>query len=129
MRTIKSILRDARDLDPHAPVLACVGGYASDFMAGELGEGPCFLLRDLEKILMNAEPRTIEDAFEHIAEKRLTTIWIDSLLDSSRKLLITDSEGFELYESNYEFPGEVSLSSMLRDGIDYIIDMEEEVAF
>ena len=57
------------------------------------------------------------------------TIWIDSLFDNARKLLITDSEGFELYESNYEFPGEVSLSSMLRDGIDYIIDMEEEVAF
>ena len=78
-------------------------------------------------MLPTTRPR--KDPDEHIAEKRLTTIWIDSLLDNARKLLITDSEGFELYESNYEFPGEVSLSSMLRDGIDYIIDMEEEVAF
>jgi hypothetical protein len=127
MKTIKSMLKDAKDLDPNTPVLALsCGGYASDYMAGEIGEGPCLLLQDLEKVLIAAEPRSDEDVFNYIAEKRLSITWIDSIFDSARKLLITSSEGFDLYESSYEFPVDVSLSSMLRDGINYIIDMGDE---
>ena len=128
MKTINSIIKDAKDLDSFTPILALsCAGFASDFMAGEIGDGPCFLLRDLEDALMAAEPRSIEDVFEYVADKRLTIIWIDSLFDTARKLLITDSEGFDLYESNYEFPSDVPVSSMLRDGINYIIDMEDEL--
>ena len=121
------MLRDAKDLDPHTPVLALnCGGYASVYMAGEIGEGPCLLLQDLEKVLTAAEPRSDEDVFNYIAEKRLTIMWVDSLFDCSRKLIITSSEGFDLYESEYELPVDVSLSTMLRDGINYVIDMGDE---
>ena len=130
MKDLVKLLKNAKDLDPYVPVLALnANGYATDYMAGEIGEGACFLLRDLENVLSNAVPRTEEELFEFIADSKLTILWIDSLLDNSRKLVISSMDGFELYESDYERPFDASLSNMLRDGINFILDMEEEDVF
>jgi hypothetical protein len=63
--------------------------------------------------------------FEYIADEKLNILWIDSLVDTARKLAILSENGIELYASSYEFPVDVSLSCMLRDGINYILDMED----
>jgi len=123
---MKYTIKNAKDLDPYTPIMALSnGGCANHYLAGEIGEGPCVLLRDIENVLQNAEPRTDEEVFEYIADEKLNLMWIDSLVDTARKLVILSENGIELYASSYEFPVDVSLSCMLRDGINYILDMED----
>ena len=119
-------IKNAKDLDPHTPVMALNDHQTPClYLAGEIGEGPCVLLRDIENVLQNAEPRTDEEVIEYIADEKLNLMWIDSLVDTARKLVILSENGIELYASSYEFPVDVSLSCMLRDGINYILDMED----
>lgn len=123
---MNKLVKKAEDLDPYTPIVALsVGGYADHYQAGEIGEGPCILLQDIEEALRAAEPRTDQDVFEYIASNKLSIIWIDALLDSSRKLCIHSMSGVELYVSDYEFATDVPLPCMLRDGINFIMDMEE----
>lgn len=123
---MNKLVKKAEDLDPYTPIVAlCVGGFADHYQAGEIGEGPCILLQDIEDALRAAEPSTYQDVFEYIASNKLSIIWIDALLTSARKLCIHSMGGVELYESDYEYATDVSLSCMLRDGVNFIMDMEE----
>jgi len=127
MKTIKSIIKDARNLDPYTPVLALnTSGLAGQYQAGELGAGACFLLKDLEEALDETVVRSDQEMFDYMAENKICALWVDSLTDGKRKLILYPKDSLtELYKSEYEHPADVSNATMLRDAINYIIDMEE----
>jgi hypothetical protein len=128
MKTIKSIIKDARNLDPYTPVLALsTSGLAREYQAGELGAGSCFQLKDLEEVLNETVVRPDQEIFDYMADNKICALWVDSLTDGKRRLIVyPNSDSLtELYKSEYEHPADVSNATMLRDAINYIIDMEE----
>jgi len=118
-------IKNAKDLDPHTPVMALNDHQTPClYLAGEIGEGPCVLMRDIKRALENAVPRSMTEVFDYIANQKLRIQWIDSLINDARKLVITSREGNQLYASDWDPPFVVSSSYMLRDGINFIMDME-----
>lgn len=71
--------------------------------------------------------RSDQEIFDYMAENKICALWVDSLTDGKRRLIVyPNSESLtELYKSEYEHPADVSNATMLRDAINYIIDMEE----
>ena len=82
---------------------------------------------------MNTElpPRSADSIVEFIAEHKLRFVWVKAMLPESKEktlgedtLLILSSEDIELYSGRY-FAEEFDRSTILREGVEFIMDQEE----
>ena len=82
---------------------------------------------------MNTEllPRSADSILDFIAEHKLRFVWVKAMLPESYEstlgedtLLILSSEDVELYSGRY-FSYEFDRSTVLREGVEFIMDQEE----
>jgi hypothetical protein len=82
---------------------------------------------------MNTElpSRSGDSILDFIAEYKLRFVWVKAMLPESKEstlgedtLLILSSEDIELYSGRY-FADEFDRSTILREGVEFIMDQEE----